>query len=99
MLARVLDQNSNLPILSKNSSWREASALNLATSVNSNLRKLSRNITAWIYEQLKRNDNQTQNFIIYYQLTGILLAEVSDIDLQTDLQIQLLKVFLAIQDL
>ena len=28
---------------------------------------------------------------------GILLAEVSDIDLQTDLQIQLLKVFLAIQ--
>jgi len=27
MLARVLDQNSNLPILSKNSSWREASGM------------------------------------------------------------------------
>lgn len=96
MITKVLDHQSNLPSLSRSGSWRsQVVELSLAKSSSSQLRRLSRNLVAWIYEQLKRNDNQAPNFIVYYTLVGVLLAENTD---RSELSIQLLKVFLAIQD-
>ena len=95
MITKVLDHQSNLPSLSRSGSWRSQTVeLSLAKSSSSQLRRLSRNLVAWIYEQLKRNDNQAPNFIVYYTLVGVLLAENTD---RSELSIQLLKVFLAIQ--
>ena len=95
MITKVLDHQSNLPSLSRSGSWRSQTVeLSLAKSSSSQLRRLSRNLVAWIYEQLKRNDNQAPNFIVYYTLVGVLLAENTD---RSELSIQLLKIFLAIQ--
>ena len=58
------------------------------------MRKVGHNLCAWIYEQLKRDDNKISNFIVYYQLVGILMAEISD---RQELAMQLIKVLLAIQ--
>ena len=100
MLVKVLDNNGNVQTLSRGGSWRESGLIS-AKSSSASLRKQSRPLIQWLYDQLRKEDNQTANFLTYYQLGGILLAEINDRNdhtIRSDLVQQMLKVILAIQD-
>lgn len=101
MLVKVLDNNGNVQALSRGGSWRESSLIS-AKSASASLRKQSRPLIQWLYDQLRKEDNQTANFLTYYQLGGVLLAEINDRNdhtIRSDLVQQMMKVILAIQDL
>ena len=101
ILVKVLDNHGNVADLSQNGSWSVPGSLTLATSTSASLRKQSRPLIQWLYDQLRLADNQTVNFLVYYQLAGVLLAEIndrSDHTVRGELIQQMVKIILAIQD-
>ena len=70
--------NKNVSHLSRSGSWSDASGFNVAkgSGSNSSMRRQTNNLTMWIYENMKRDDNSTQNYVLYYQVDNLMNFDI-----------------------
>jgi len=95
ILLSAIDMNKNISHLSRSGSWGDASGFNVSKSVSTptSIRRQSLTLIAWIYENMKMEDNTAQNYLVFYQLVGVLLIELGG-----EVVVQLVKILLALQD-
>ena len=70
ILLSAIDMNKNISHLSRSGSWGDASGFNVSKSVSTptSIRRQSLTLIAWIYENMKMEDNTAQNYLVFYQV-------------------------------
>ena len=71
ILLSAIDMNKNISHLSRSGSWGDASGFNVSKSVSTptSIRRQSLTLIAWIYENMKMEDNTAQNYLVFYQVS------------------------------